>query len=113
LKIIIYETNTCKKKGLAIEKNVVILPFSQSRYGGEEFAVVLNDTNMAGAHLLAKRIRKNIENLRIKSLKDVRITLSVGVTIMDQHDTQQSLFERADAALYQAKENGRNQVVTA
>lgn len=83
------------------------------RYGGEEFAVVLNDTNMAGAHLLAKRIRKNIENLRIKSLKDVRITLSVGVTIMDQHDTQQSLFERADAALYQAKENGRNQVVTA
>lgn len=83
------------------------------RYGGEEFAVVLNDTNMAGAHLLAKRIRNNIENLRIKSLKDVRITLSVGVTTMEQHDTQQSLFERADAALYQAKENGRNQVVTA
>ncbi|MCU7890113.1 MAG: GGDEF domain-containing protein [Candidatus Thiodiazotropha sp. (ex Ustalcina ferruginea)] len=83
------------------------------RYGGEEFAVVLNDTNMAGAHLLAKRICKNIENLCIKSLKDVRITLSVGVTTMDQHDTQESLFKRADAALYQAKENGRNQVVTA
>ncbi|MCU7931286.1 MAG: GGDEF domain-containing protein [Candidatus Thiodiazotropha sp. (ex Codakia rugifera)] len=83
------------------------------RYGGEEFVVVLNDTNMTGAHLLAKRIRKNIENLRIKSLKDVRITLSVGVTTMDQYDSQQSFFERADGALYQAKENGRNQVVTA
>jgi len=82
------------------------------RYGGEEFVVVLNDTNRAGAHLLAKRIRQNVENLRIQSLSDVHITLSVGVTTMEEQDTQQSLFERADAALYQAKGNGRNQVVT-
>jgi diguanylate cyclase (GGDEF)-like protein len=83
------------------------------RYGGEEFVVVLNDTNIAGALLLAKRIRRNVENLCIKSLKDVRITLSVGVSSMVEQDTPHSLFERADAALYQAKENGRNQVYTA
>jgi diguanylate cyclase (GGDEF)-like protein len=82
------------------------------RYGGEEFVVVLNDTNIAGAQLLAKRIRRNVENLSIKSLKDVRITLSVGVSAMVEQDSPQSLFERADAALYQAKENGRNQVCT-
>ncbi|MBW9265911.1 MAG: GGDEF domain-containing protein [Candidatus Thiodiazotropha sp. (ex. Lucinisca nassula)] len=83
------------------------------RYGGEEFVVVLNDTNIAGAQLLAKRIRRNVENLRIKSLKDVRITLSVGVSAMLDQDTPESLFERADSALYQAKQNGRNQVYTA
>lgn len=83
------------------------------RYGGEEFVVVLNDTNIEGAHFLAKRIRHNVEKLRIKSLKSLRITLSVGVTAMDEQDTPQSLFERADSALYQAKENGRNQVVIA
>jgi diguanylate cyclase (GGDEF)-like protein len=83
------------------------------RYGGEEFVVVLNDTNIAGALLLAKRIRRNVECLRIKSLKDVSITLSVGVSSMVEQDNSKSLFERADAALYQAKENGRNQVYTA
>ncbi|MES9992647.1 MAG: GGDEF domain-containing protein [Candidatus Thiodiazotropha sp.] len=83
------------------------------RYGGEEFVVVLNDTNIEGARLLAKRIRNNVESLRIKSLKDVCITLSVGVSAMLEQDTPQSLFQRADTALYQAKENGRNQVVTA
>jgi diguanylate cyclase (GGDEF)-like protein len=83
------------------------------RYGGEEFVVVLNDTNITGAQLLAKRIRRNVEKLSIKSLKDVRITLSVGVSSMAEQDTPHSLFERADAALYQAKDNGRNQVYTA
>ncbi|MGD8913577.1 MAG: GGDEF domain-containing protein [Candidatus Thiodiazotropha sp.] len=83
------------------------------RYGGEEFVVVLNDTNIVGAQLLAKRIRNNVERLRIKSLQGVTITLSVGVSAMVKQDTPKSLFERADGALYQAKENGRNQVYTA
>jgi diguanylate cyclase (GGDEF)-like protein len=83
------------------------------RYGGEEFVVVLNDTNIAGAKLLAKRIRHNVEGLDIKSLQGLTITLSVGVSAMLDQDTPKSLFERADAALYQAKANGRNQVFTA
>lgn len=83
------------------------------RYGGEEFVVVLSDTSIAGAQRLARRIRRNVEDLRIKPLQGITITLSVGVSAMIQQDTPQSLFERADAALYQAKENGRNQVFTA
>lgn len=83
------------------------------RYGGEEFAIVLNGTDLAGANLLAERIRQNVEGLSIDSLKDLRITLSLGVAILGAQDDSTRLFERADAALYQAKRNGRNRVVSA
>ncbi|MES9939566.1 MAG: GGDEF domain-containing protein [Candidatus Thiodiazotropha sp. 6PLUC1] len=81
------------------------------RYGGEEFVVVLNGTDQLGANLLAERIRENIENLRIESLKKLQVTLSLGVTMMSSGDTTESLFKRADSALYQAKNQGRNQVI--
>lgn len=83
------------------------------RYGGEEFAVVLNGTDMAGAKLLAERIRQNVEKLKISSLESINITLSLGVAILRQDDDAHRLFERADAALYQAKQEGRNRVVSA
>jgi diguanylate cyclase (GGDEF)-like protein len=82
------------------------------RYGGEEFAIVLNGTDLEGALLLAERIRKNVEALRIDSLKDVHITLSLGVAILQERDNARSLFERADSALYEAKKSGRNRVVS-
>lgn len=81
------------------------------RYGGEEFVVVLNGTDNLGANLLAERIRENVENLRIDSLKDLQVTLSLGVTMMNDGDTTETLFQRADKALYDAKHQGRNQVV--
>ncbi|MEW8626985.1 MAG: GGDEF domain-containing protein [Candidatus Thiodiazotropha sp.] len=81
------------------------------RYGGEEFVVVLNGTDQLGARLLAERIRENIENLRIDSLKNLQITLSLGVSMMNEGDTTETLFKRADEALYVAKNQGRNQVV--
>ncbi|MES9831541.1 MAG: GGDEF domain-containing protein [Candidatus Thiodiazotropha sp. LLP2] len=81
------------------------------RYGGEEFVVVLNGTDQLGANLLAERIRENIENLRIESLKDLQVTLSLGVSMMSSDDTTETLFNRADSALYKAKNQGRNQVV--
>jgi diguanylate cyclase (GGDEF)-like protein len=81
------------------------------RYGGEEFVVVLNGTDQLGANLLAQRIRKNIEKLRIDSLKDLVITLSLGVSMMRDEDTTDTLFKRADDALYTAKNQGRNRVV--
>jgi diguanylate cyclase (GGDEF)-like protein len=81
------------------------------RYGGEEFVVVLNGTDQSGARLLADRIRENIESLRIDALKDLQVTLSLGVSMMNDGDTTASLFKRADEALYVAKNQGRNQVV--
>ena len=83
------------------------------RYGGEEFAIVLNGTDEAGALLLAERIRQNVEALVFESLKDVRISVSLGVAVLQEDESADHLFERADDALYQAKQNGRNRVETA
>lgn len=83
------------------------------RYGGEEFAIVLNGTDKEGALLLAERIRRRVQGLCINSLRDVRITLSLGVAWRQNRDVASSLFGRADAALYKAKREGRNRVVCA
>ncbi|MEN8180233.1 MAG: GGDEF domain-containing protein [Pseudomonadota bacterium] len=83
------------------------------RYGGEEFVVVLNGTDREGAQLLAERIRQNVESLHFSSPKNLNVTLSLGVTTMQKDDTCKELFERADAALYQAKDAGRNRVIVA
>ncbi|MET0065630.1 MAG: GGDEF domain-containing protein [Candidatus Thiodiazotropha sp.] len=83
------------------------------RVGGEEFVVVLNATELKGARLLAERIRERVAALDIEGLKNAKVTLSLGVALMSEDDIPQSLFERADAALYQAKRSGRDQVVAA
>ncbi len=83
------------------------------RVGGEEFVVVLNATNLEGAKLLAERIRERVAALHIEGLKNTKVTLSLGVSLMSENDLPQTLFERADLALYQAKRSGRDQVVAA
>ncbi len=78
------------------------------RYGGEEFLVLLNQTNMEGAKLLAERIRENIAGVKtINGIKS-NVTVSIGVTTIRPDDCCLSIFDRADKALYQAKNNGRN-----
>ncbi len=83
------------------------------RVGGEEFVVVLNATDLQGAKLLAERIRERVAGLNIEGLKNTKVTLSLGVSLMRENDIPQSLFERADLALYQAKRGGRDQVAAA
>jgi diguanylate cyclase (GGDEF)-like protein len=78
------------------------------RWGGEEFAILLPSTPVAGAMILAERIRTRIaDNLFNGS---IAVTVSMGVTSYMLDDTPESIFERADRALYRAKESGRNQV---
>jgi len=83
------------------------------RYGGEEFVVVLHGTDEAGAKLLAERIRHHIEGLAFSSPKELRVTLSIGLATLQREDRAEELFKRADAALYLAKHEGRNRVVSA
>lgn len=89
-----------------------------SRYGGEEFIVVLPDTSIKGATHIAEILRKKIESLKImhktSSVTDV-VTISLGVasTIPSHKSSYEELILAADNALYEAKENGRNRVVTA
>lgn len=82
------------------------------RYGGEEFVMLLTETNLETAHMIAERLR---EGIAVKPFQtesgDFFITSSIGVSEAKHSDTLNTLIERADAALYQAKNAGRNRVV--
>ncbi|WP_178006166.1 sensor domain-containing diguanylate cyclase [Marinospirillum perlucidum] len=82
------------------------------RYGGEEFVLLLPDTPEAGAQEVAERLRQALESKVIEYGElSLKVTISLGVSgFTKQLDTAQTWLERADQALYQAKEAGRNQV---
>jgi diguanylate cyclase (GGDEF)-like protein/PAS domain S-box-containing protein len=82
------------------------------RYGGEEFVVLLPETNLASASIVAERLCRLIGDEPIKTEKGpVSVTVSLGVAPLDDAcESFDALLERADQALYAAKENGRNQV---
>lgn len=81
------------------------------RYGGEEFVLILPKCGQEGAIQLAERIRSSIEARAFDTCAGQRsITISVGCTTYRPGDDRQSFFNRADQALYQAKESGRNRV---
>lgn len=81
-----------------------------SRFGGEEFIMLLPNTNSQSALTLANQLRQAIEKTGFNANGGaVSITISCGVTEFTLNDTEESVFERADQALYQAKEQGRNQ----
>lgn len=82
------------------------------RYGGEEFMLLLNNTSREGTLQLADRIRQIIEETPcICHVKSISITVSMGISGFTDNNSRDSFFERADKALYQAKETGRNQVI--
>lgn len=90
-----------------------------SRYGGEEFAILLPYTTLEEAQLVAQRLRSaiekkkiNIEEYNIEGVKQLSVTISIGVSQYDKKMKEpQQLYQNADKALYSAKENGRNKVV--
>jgi two-component system, cell cycle response regulator len=84
-----------------------------SRYGGEEFAIIIPGTEIHEALIVAERIRQNIEKSSAQyDNKELKATISIGVTQFDpdQDKTKNTLIERADKALYISKRNGRNLV---
>lgn len=85
-----------------------------ARYGGEEFVIVLPETGETGAVAFAERIRQRAEAHNFEAARSaaVRVTVSIGVSCFPSPKVEgvEDLFARADAALYRAKERGRNQV---
>lgn len=82
-----------------------------ARFGGEEFIILLPETESAGAVQLAERVRSRIEKAGTSGADEIAITVSIGVASYNGGDDFDALFRRADKALYAAKESGRNRVV--
>lgn len=82
------------------------------RYGGEEFGVVLSDTDQAGARIFAERLRQAVEALLVQyNGQDIRFTISLGVADLSAPANDHAeLIARADQALYTSKKTGRNRV---
>ena len=97
----------------AIKDNIRETDFA-GRYGGEELCVLLPDTDLTGAGEVAEKIRSAVEQLDINQEQGgLRVTVSIGVsTFGEQASTAEALVQRADENLYQAKANGKNQVVS-
>lgn len=85
-----------------------------ARWGGEEFLLLLPETNVSGATLVANRLREAIEELRVSS-KDgpLRVTMTFGVSALHPDESIDQAIARADKALYTGKHEGRNRVVMA
>ncbi len=86
-----------------------------ARYGGEEFALGMPDTNLDQSLAIAERLRQVVASLTLpfRSGEPLpHLTVSIGIAQMQANQTLESLYSDADAALYRAKEAGRNRVVT-
>ncbi len=96
---------TCK-----IIKKLLRLGDILGRYGGEEFAIILPETDLLGAADVAERIREAIASAKLTYQKhDIKTSVSVGVAELNESDEYyEDIISHADIALYQAKENGRN-----
>lgn len=91
--------------------------FILARYGGEEFAVLLPGAPIQIAEAVAENIRQRVKALKMRNRKTkevvLTVTVSLGVATMKLNDQPDTLIARADAALYQSKQNGRDRVTLA
>jgi two-component system cell cycle response regulator len=86
------------------------------RYGGEEFVIVMPDTDVKVACTVAERLRQNVENKPFplsRVSEGIRVTVSIGIaSSTSSEDSSEEILHRADQALYRAKREGRNRVIT-
>jgi diguanylate cyclase (GGDEF)-like protein len=81
------------------------------RFGGEEFIILLNRTDSAGAQLIAERLLNLCRNNKpLFQNQQITVTLSIGLTKIVEGDTMDEIINRSDIALYRAKNNGKNRM---
>jgi len=81
-----------------------------ARYGGEEFLIVLTNTDIQEAFILAERIRKLSNKIKIKDI-DLNLTVSIGCCTLKDGDTYETILKKVDELMYEAKQTGRNKSV--
>jgi len=94
-------------------KNTARLSDLTARCGGDEFAILLPNTNTEGAYELATRVAKLVENLAMDKINNEKITTSIGIATCFDKNVQsfEELVKKADAAMYQSKESGKGKVI--
>jgi two-component system, cell cycle response regulator len=81
------------------------------RLGGEEFIIVFADINQSNLEIVSEKIRTLVEASALRlPTQDLRITISIGATLIEKSDTVLSIIERADKLMYHSKKNGKNRV---
>lgn len=79
------------------------------RFGGEEFIVLMPSTNIHDTYVVAERVRKAIEKLAVPTPHgELSVTISLGVSVVTEESTDETIIKQADQALYMSKEGGRN-----
>jgi diguanylate cyclase (GGDEF)-like protein len=106
-----------KAVGEILSRNMKRAGDRAARYGGDEFAAILPETDAAHALLLAEKIRGDVESIPVKSKtskteKTVTVSIGVGTVIPDNETIMGDLVDRADRSLYRAKAAGRNRVIS-
>lgn len=79
------------------------------RIGGEEFILLLPQTTLESSIIVAEQLRENIEK-ELTCVNNEKVTVSFGISEVDEHDNEESLFTRVDTLLYDAKKHGKNRV---
>lgn len=84
------------------------------RFGGEEFVIIMANTDLEQAKVVAERVRKGVMDtpLHLKELS-IRVTISLGIAMLRKGEHKEALLERADTAMYEAKSAGRNRIMIA
>lgn len=102
------------KHCVSIIKNTLRNSDIISRFGGEEFVVLLPKTDINGAKIICEKIRNNIEKIPYKDKRyDISFTVSIGISKLIENDTEiNNIIQRSDNALYEAKKNGRNNIAS-
>lgn len=100
----------------SLVKSIVLYKGSAFRYGGEEIAIILDNFSLEEAYVVAERIRKSVESLKIPLLhepaKTINVTISLGVSCYPDHATDVNvLVKYADRAMYEAKQMEKNKTV--
>jgi len=96
-----------------VTRNNIRQSDSAGRYGGEEFGIILPETDAESARIICERIREAIENSTVSTTAgDIRYTVSMGIAqLTETPENYMQWMQKADEALYKAKESGRNKVV--
>lgn len=90
-------------------KKVIRLEDVPSRWGGDEFVVLLPETEVEGAKILAKRIHEELKQNHVKYKENlIKVKVSIGISQLKKRESSKTLFSRADTAAYESKLKGRN-----